>query len=55
MAAVYPDIFVIALIPTSICINVIESDQEITGAQRLVAEWKPNPAECETETVGKTD
>jgi hypothetical protein len=31
------------------------TDQEITEAQHLVVEWKPNPAEYEIETVGKTD
>jgi len=31
------------------------TEQEITEAQRLVVEWKPNSAECEIETVGKTD
>ncbi len=28
---------------------------EIAEAERLVAEWEPNPTECEIETAGTTD
>jgi hypothetical protein len=28
---------------------------QIAEAERLLAEWEPNPAECEIETAGTTD
>jgi TPR repeat protein len=28
---------------------------QVAEAERLAAEWKPNPAECELETTGTTD